>query len=85
MFKFFDAFKQGKDLAHAAGWKNVQLATTGLAVIINVVLQISKMFVDLPDIPEDKVLMVSGGIAAIVNVVLTYTTTEKLGFKENKQ
>jgi len=84
MFKFFDAFKQGNELSNADGWKNVQNATTALAVVLNVLLYVAKLFFELPEIPEEKVLAVSGGVAAIVNVALTYTTTRKplMGQKE---
>jgi len=87
MFNFLDAFKAGKILANAAGWKDVQIATNYLVVIINVLLAFAKMFFDIPEVPQDKVAMISGGIAAIVNIFLTYATTKKtlIGQKEPEQ
>jgi hypothetical protein len=86
MFKIFDAFKQGKSLTSSTTWKNVQIATNALACVLGVGVYILQMFVDI-HITNEQILTLSGGIAAIVNVVITIITSDKVGLpnKENEQ
>ena len=83
MFKIFEVFKQGKSLANAATWKNVQIATNALTVVLGFLLYVLNAFVDI-NITNEQIVLLAGGIAGIANVVLTITTSDKVGLPQGE-
>ncbi|CAK0782147.1 hypothetical protein CCP4SC76_810013 [Gammaproteobacteria bacterium] len=71
----FEVFRAGKEMNHAAAWKNAQLI--GNILIAGTTLS-RALGVDL-HIPDDQLIAFAGGAAAIVNGILTVTTSSKVG------
>ena len=72
----------GESLLHAAAWKNVQLATTALVVILTFGLSLAPGV----QMSSDDVLNLATGIALIggvINGYLTVATTEKIGLPDS--
>ncbi len=76
----FSVFRYGHELTHAAAWKNAQLI--GNALIAGVTLSRALGF-NLP-ISDELLMEMAGGAAAIVNGILTVTTSSKIGLQESE-
>ena len=71
----------GKAVADPALWKTRQITVTMLVAVLMAVVQLAKGFgYELP-IDENTATALAGGVLAIVNVVLTLSTSDKVGFK----
>ena len=76
---FYDLFRKGQELANAEAWKNRQVVANILGGFILAIVALMKAFgYDLP-IDSDTAMSIAFGIAAIVNVILTITTSKKVG------
>lgn len=78
LIKVFTVLKQGQALADSATWKQAQVATNALVVIIGAILAF------LPQIPltPDNITDLATGIALIggvVNAYFTVATSERVG------
>lgn len=75
----WNLFRKGEAVGNPAAWKAGQVSATALgAVIVAAVHVLSTFGVSLP-IDEGSSLAIAGGVIAVVNIVLTYTTTDKIG------
>lgn len=77
----FNALKAGESLAHSETWKNFQVATNALMVLITCAVVFLPQFV----ITEDTVRSLATAIAiigGIVNGYFTVATTKKIGFDD---
>jgi hypothetical protein len=79
---FFQAFKQGKQIANPATWKNASLATSALVTFLTAVVGIAKgLGYDIH--LDDQTLQAAGaGIFALYGVfsaVVTVVTSTKVG------
>lgn len=78
----FGLFRKGAVVTDAAAWKNRQITATVLAgVIVAVVNALAAFGYSLP-IDVETANAIAAGIIAVVNTVLTVTTTEKVGFNQ---
>lgn len=82
MFKniasIFNALKPGESLLHAETWKNVQVATNALAIVLTCVM----VFAPQLGLTADDVQNLAAGIAlvgGVVNGYFTIATTKKIG------
>lgn len=72
-------FRQGEAVADPAKWKMRQVTGTMLAGVILAMVNLAKAFgYDIP-IDTDMANLLGAGLLAGVNVVLTVTTTDKIG------
>jgi len=76
---FYDLFRKGQEVANPDSWKNKQITANILAGIILSIVALAKAFgYDLP-IDQDMAISIGGGFITIVNVILTITTSKKVG------
>jgi hypothetical protein len=80
MVAFWNLFRVGGVVADAAKWKRRQITVTLLAPVIAAIVQALRAFgvIDLPisDADCDKL---AGAVIVLANVVLTLTTSDKVG------
>lgn len=72
-------FKQGNSVADPAKWKNRQVTATILAGVILALVHVLSAFGFAVPIDMDSASAIAAGVIAVVNVVLTFTTTDKIG------
>jgi hypothetical protein len=81
---FFELFKQGKELANAASWKNKQVIGNTLIGFLGAAALLAKGFGYDLHLDEQTIQQVGMGIAAIygvANSILTVITSAKVGVK----
>lgn len=72
-------FRQGNVIANAAAWKNRQITVTALGAFLLALLHVLKAFgVEIP-VDEETANTIAAGVLCLVNIVLTYFTTDKIG------
>lgn len=76
---FWNLFKQGQAIADAQKWKLHQISATMLAGFLLAVVNIAAVFGYAMPIDVEAANAIAAGIIAVVNVVLTVITTEKVG------
>lgn len=76
-----DLFRVGHELEHAAAWKNVQVVGNALSALLVMIVALSHLFgYALPVWLNDAMMQyLAAGIAAFANVILTVTTSTKVG------
>lgn len=79
LLALLDLFRKGSRVADAELWKSRQVSTTMLVVLIIAGVKVASLFGYVLPIDEDSATAIAGGIIAVVNVLLTYATTNKLG------
>ena len=78
LFLAINALKAGESLVNSATWKNRQVSTNALLIVVGAIPQLFDV-----DLSPDDVSLISYGIAAIgglFNSYLTVATSEKVGF-----
>lgn len=76
---FYDLFRKGQELANAEVWKGRQVKANILGGFILAIVALIKAFGHELPVDENAAMSIAGGIIAIVNVVLTLTTSKKVG------
>lgn len=77
----WNLMQAGKAVADPALWKSRQITVTMLVAVLMAVVQLAKGFgYELP-IDENTATAIAGGFLAVINVVLTLSTSDKIGFK----
>lgn len=79
---FFVAFKQGKELANAATWKNAQLATGALASLLGAAVVIANGFGIDVHVSDALLQGAAAGVVALYglfNAVATAVSSSKVG------
>lgn len=79
---FFTLFKQGKQLANSATWKNRTIATNALVAVLGAAMAVAKGFGYDFHIDDQTLSALGGGIAAAVcvgNNVMHVITSAKVG------
>lgn len=74
-----DLFRKGSSVSEPAKWKERQITATVLAGVILALVHLLSVFGVAIPLDMDTANAIAGGIIAIVNVVLTVTTTDKIG------
>lgn len=79
---FFDAFTAGKELSNATAWKNAQLVTAKLTVLLGAALAIAAAFGHTVPLTSEQVVTIAGAVAAVVglfNGTATVVSTKRIG------
>ena len=71
--------QKGKAVSDPAKWKSRQMTATALTGVIWAVIQVAEAFGYAVPVDEATVDSVAVGILALVNWVLTLSTSEKVG------
>ena len=75
----FDLFRKGASVSDPALWKARQVKSTVLAAFILTVINTASAFGYSIPIDTETANLIAAGIIALVNAVLTVTTTDKIG------
>jgi len=82
---FWSLFKAGQRVADAAKWKSRQIETTAIAAVLWGLVSVAEsMGYQLP-VGGETIDAIAVGIIATVNVVLTVTTTNKVGLPDKRK
>lgn len=72
-------FRKGHAVSNPEAWKKRQIEATVLGGVIVAIVQVLHAFgYELPVTAEDATI-IAAGLISIVNIVLTYSTTDKIG------
>ena len=80
--KFFEAFKEGKEIGNAATWKNRTIATNAILALLGTLLAIAHNFGFKLELDNDTVQNLAAGAVALVtaiNAVMHTVTTTRTG------
>lgn len=77
----YTLLQKGKAVADPAKWKSHQITTTALTGVIWAALQVAEVFGYAIPVDEQTVDSIAVGILALVNWVLTLSTSEKVGLQ----
>lgn len=79
LLALFDLFRKGSAVADPAAWKSGQITVTMLAALLFTLGRVADAF-GYP-LPMDQAAadVIAAGFVALVNIVLTVVTTDKLG------
>lgn len=76
---FWRLFQKGQAVANPEAWKKGQIGVTVLAPFLLAITESARALgYDIP-LTTEQAVAIAGGIIAVVNVVLTITTTDKVG------
>lgn len=75
----FTLFKVGKVVADPAKWKNRQISTTMIVAVIWAASDAARAFGYEIPITEELADGIAVGVLSVVNLLLTYTTSDKVG------
>jgi hypothetical protein len=77
-------FKQGNAVSNPELWKNRQITATVLAGVILALVHVLAVFGFAVPIDTDTASAIAAGVIAVVNVVLTLTTSDKVGLPQSE-
>ena len=83
---FFELFKQGKEVANAAAWKNGTISVNAVAGVLGAVAAIAGGFGYDFNLSEETLQQAAAGVVAvvgIVNAVMHVITSKKVGLPSN--
>jgi hypothetical protein len=72
-------FRKGQSVSNPAAWKTGQITATALGAVIMAAIHVLNAFGVVLPVDESDCAAIAGGILVVVNIVLTITTTDKLG------
>jgi len=84
--QFFELFKEGKEVANSATWKNRTIATNAVLAIFGTALGLAKAFGYPLELDNGTVQNLAAGVVAsvgIVNAVMHCITSAKVGLPAN--
>ena len=81
LFALFGLFKAGSSVADPSKWKGHQITATMLAVLILAIGKTLHVFGYEMPLDAETATAIGAGIIAVVNVVLTIVTTDKIGLQ----
>ena len=76
-------FKVGNSVVDAAKWKKRQISATVLAAALLAVINVLAAFGYAMPVDAETANAIAAGIIAVVNTILTITTTDKIGISES--
>ena len=79
LMALFDLFRKGVSVSDPVLWKTRQIKSTVLAAFILAVINVVAVFGYSIPIDTETANLIAAGIIALVNTVLTITTTNKIG------
>ena len=77
----YTLLQKGKAVANPAKWKSHQITATALTGVIWAALQVAEVFGYAIPVDEQTVDSIAVGILALVNWLLTLSTSEKVGLQ----
>lgn len=75
----FDLFRVGGEIENAAAAKNFQNLTNAIGALLLLVVQVASWFHLTLPIDQATAMAIAGGIVAVLNVVLTTISSQKVG------
>jgi hypothetical protein len=76
----FELFRLGHAVIDPALWKMRQISANIIAGIIMAAAYAARSFgIDLP-VTDETAIVIAGGVLAVINMVLTVTTSKTIGF-----
>ena len=84
--KFFELFKQGKEITNPATWKNRTIATNAVLALFGTGLALAKAFGYSLELDQDTLQNLAAGVVAAVgtvNAVMHCITSAKVGLPAN--
>jgi len=84
--KFFELFKEGKEVANAATWKNRTIATNAILALLGTALVLAKAFGFNVSLDSETTQNLAAGIVAFVtagNAVMHTITSARVGMSAN--
>lgn len=85
LFAMLDLFRKGSAVANPTAWKNHQVTATMVGVVIMAIVQLAKALGYALPIDDDTATAIAGGVIGVVNIVLTYVSSDKVGLLPAKQ
>lgn len=81
----WNVLQQGQVVADPSKWKKHQINANMIAAVVMALVYAAKVYfnVDIP-IDQDAAVSLGGGILVVVNVLLTYATTDKIGLPSKR-
>lgn len=79
LLALLDLFRKGSMVADPAFWKRRQMEGTALAPVIGALVVALKSFGVEAPLDDVQIVALSGGLVVVLNLVLTLTTTDKIG------
>ena len=79
LMALFDLFRKGVSVSDPVLWKTRQIKSTVLAAFILAVINVVAVFGYSIPIDTETANLIAAGIIALVNTILTITTTNKIG------
>lgn len=79
LMALFDLFRKGVSVSDPVLWKTRQIKSTVLAAFILAAINVAAVFGYSIPIDTETANLIAAGIIALVNTVLTITTTNKIG------
>lgn len=73
-------FRKGAAVSEPAAWKQRQITASMLGALIMAVVGVLGAYGYVLPIDNETALAIAGGILAVINTVLTITTSDKVGF-----
>jgi len=80
----WNLFHQGQSVSDPKKWKERQITATVLAGLLAAVVNVISAFGYAIPIDAEATTSIAAGIIAVVNVVLSITTTEKVGLPKRE-
>jgi len=80
--KFFELFKEGKELSNAATWKNRTIATNAVLALFGTGLGLAKTLGYPLSLDNDTIQNLAAGVVAavgVVNAIMHTITSSKVG------
>lgn len=84
LFSILALFRKGQSVLDPALWKNRQIKVTVLSGVILAVVNVIAAFGMSIPVDIEMANTIAAGIITVVNIILTMTTSEKVGFAEKK-
>ena len=79
LLALLDLFRKGSMVSNPELWKTGQISSTILVPVIMAIIHLTDSFGAGIKIDETTAATISADLIALINVVLTYTTTDKIG------
>lgn len=83
LFSLLGLFRQGAVVADPKKWKERQITATVLAGLLLAIVNVLGAFGYVLPIDTETANAIAAGIIAVVNVILSITTTDKVGLPAN--
>ena len=79
LFALLDLFRKGSAVTDPSLWKKRQIAASVLLPVFGSALAVARAFdIEIP-ISDEQVAQVVTGLVVVINVVFTFTTSDKVG------